>query len=264
MPQATYRGFVSISKARHWWLALLILMVGCRVRTADSSAVLVANGVETLAHPEVVLLINMSTAAICSGTFVSPSVLVTASHCFKQRDGADISFDGHRPVGAFHGAFVGDPAALRADDLAVLRFDQDVAPAVATLASESPQAGAAVEMVGFGRLHSQQSSTSGVKRAGINQVAAVGDGFIVVEGLDAPRAGVAPGEQAVGARGDSGGPLFSQGLLVGVDTGGGPTSPGKKRSLYVDLTSSSSLQILCEALRGGAHVEGFTTVRCDP
>ncbi len=240
-----------------------LLAAGCRPRGGDDSVVLVTNGVETNERPEVVKLVNTRTGALCTGTFVGPRVVLTAAHCFTDKHAADLSWEGLAPIHAWHGGRLGDLAALTPEDVAVIAFTDDVAPGVAPVAATRPAAGERIEVFGYGRLDATDQATSGVKRRGVNTVAEARDGFLIVEGVSSPNTHTEAGENAVGARGDSGGPLFVKDAVAGVDSGGGKVEAGRKRTKYVDITAPAAHQVLCQAIQAGVAIAGMSAAVCD-
>ena len=104
-----------------------------------------------------------------------------------------------------------------------------------------------VEVAADGRF---EGSGSGTKRYGTNKVSKKDRGFISFYGLAAEEEGVTSGELVASGSGDSGGPMFVDGQLVGVTSGGGlvRTADGGVVSVshYVDLNSTESLNFLSQ------------------
>jgi hypothetical protein len=92
----------------------------------------------------------------------------------------------------------------------------------------------------------------GLKRDGTNVVDDVADGFITFIGTPQAAEGIEPGTKVLAGSGDSGGPLFIDGKLAGVTSGGGLYWAGSGYdglSYYVDINSESSRSFLETVLK---------------
>src|SRR5436190_11555403 len=197
------------------------------------------NGIETTAYPAVVavgILNRDGSGALCSGTLIAPTVVLTAGHC--------LSFD---PIAAVIAIFPDGVTEIDIDaaswevhpdfdidrvavaDVAAVVLDRpvtDVAPLPLVALAPSPKSRGAI--VGFG---DAGDTGVGIKRAGRvrltrcpRSVRTVGiqrgqlDGSLCWR----PRR---KGQDT--CHGDSGGPLLVDGLVAGVTSGGFPDCPGR-------------------------------------
>lgn len=136
-------------------------------------------------------------------------------------------------------------------DLAILRTAEPSPgerPRVPARISKTPaQRGEAVEIVGYGYYDMSTFGKKGddLKRVGRNTIASVGDGFIGIVGLVKNSSSTPSGENASAGNGDSGGPMFRQGELVGVASAGGTGGIfSRGEASYVDLNTPESKAFL--------------------
>jgi hypothetical protein len=120
---------------------------------------------------------------------------------------------------------------------------------VAQLFAQPPRPGDQLTIVGYGLNDLRTRSGAGRKRVGTNTVTRVSSGMIQFQAYQGER-------KAVSGSGDSGGPLFINGKLAGV-TSGGAHFGGFKESMYVDLSSQMSQAFLRDAVRRGAVIPGI-------
>lgn len=262
-------------------LGLALITTACGSQQEPQSQTKVTNGL-TIGEdqfPSVVLLIMETSEgqAICTGTFVNDHQVVSAGHCVaglaphnpqlvyaKVTTAADGSH--HYRVGARALSLVQNPQydinaanGVNGDDLAVINFPANTAPAISRVAQTPPPIGAALTIVGYGNNRTffengnLTGEGSGTKRFGVNHIRAKEDGFLTFYGVPESVAGLELGALAASGSGDSGGPMFVGGQLVGVTSGGGlgETSDGLlvNVSHYVDLNSRGSRAFLAANLR---------------
>ncbi len=163
-------------------LALLItfLLVGCGKgplgdqNLPSPDAVLVT---PTSDYPAVVMVILPNNAGLCSGTFISPTAVMTAAHCAKTAGRyqvyASFGVFSTYTVTSFGPGVVDDP-----NDIAVLVFNSPVADPtqgqVANIGNAVAQ-GDTTTLVGFGCNDIITKSGAGIKRAGTNVVNYIDD-----------------------------------------------------------------------------------------
>lgn len=236
----------------------------------SSSQLKVTNGTEidNEEFPAVVLLYDDKIGSICTGTFVTETIVLTAAHCSM---GGEVGQDGvvdHQlkiieiedpeeksaKLVATSTKVVRNPLWDAAGrnvnryDLGLVFFEPGVAKAVRRLASNQAQVGDEFTIVGYGLNTSNpnDSSSAGIKRKGINQISEVSGGFLQFIGKSQTTNG--DGSDVAAGSGDSGGPLFVDGQVAGVTSGGGWGGFGRTRSLYIDIHSETSKEFLLDYL----------------
>ncbi len=274
--QMTWLNFAAIAT-----LGLSAFACGTAYQTATDSAVKVTNGREIAEtdYPSVVYIASQvqDGVASCTATFVNDSQVVSAAHCVEGTSASNPSLylvkvtyvDGEAQLSAVAKAqrWV-RPANYNFDDgvnkldVSVISFPANSAPAVSALAAVPTKAGDSLTIVGYGNNRNFiddsgqfTGSGAGKKRVGTNQVGAVVDGMIQFIGTPSAGSDFEPGSLVLSGSGDSGGPLFVNGRLAGVTSGGGvgKTSDGEEVyiSQYVDLKSADSQALLKKALKPG-------------
>ena len=195
------------------------------------------NGTMTRDYPAVAGLVILSagSVALCTGTLVSPSVVVTAAHCFDSsptRVVAGFFPDGvteqdyDATASAQHPSYV--PGRLAYADIGLLLLAtpvQGVTPM--PLAGAAPHRRRPGIIVGFGK---DQLGMIGVKEMGTIRLRRCPRAFLPA-GLLRRQLSTSlcwrptPGGQDT-CPGDSGGPLLVNGVVAGVTSGGYPDCPG--------------------------------------
>jgi hypothetical protein len=261
---------------------LALQLIGCGSPSTGTSAVKVTNGIEIAEtdFPSVVFIAAQTPEGLanCTATFVNDSQAVSAGHCVEgtsernpalylveqtfvrgrpqmraiaraQRWYRDAAYDINEGVGPL--------------DLSVINFPANTAPATSKLAVVDPKVEDELTIVGYGNnrnyvddLGQLTGSGAGKKRKGTNIVANVSDdGMIQFIGLPEAVSDAEAGTYALSGSGDSGGPLFINGRLAGITSGGGvgQTEDGQEFyiSQYVNIRSTSSQALLKKALKAG-------------
>jgi secreted trypsin-like serine protease len=256
-------------------LALAGFTSGCGSSTNEQSTTKVTHGREIAESefPSVVLLYMQTAegASICTGTFVNNYQVVTAAHCvdglsttrpslYYVSPGANGGLSANaQAVSLKRNSRFDISKGVSGSDLAVVSFSPNTAPATSEFASAPPKQDDPLTIVGYGNNETIQTETgidgqgSGVKRVGTNKVFSIEEGLITFVGTSkASEPSLPVGENSLSGSGDSGGPLFINGRLAGVTSGGGfSTQQDGSRiavSLYVDLTSAESRAFLATAI----------------
>lgn len=261
--------------------AALSLLSACGSQiSSENSELSVTNGRE-IGEDEfasTVLLVSQTRygSSICTATFVNDRQAITASHCVVELSPASpemyyVRSDivGGSPRFTALAKAISYKAQARYSfninngvnkyDLAIVNFPAGTAPAAARIASQTPSVGSELVIVGYGNNEnfiaangSQGGTGSGVKRVGTNEIALVEDGMLVFAGNPSSDDGAPQGEYVSSGSGDSGGPMFVNGELVGVTSGGGlaQLEDGSLISIsrYVDLNSPESKAFLAANL----------------
>ncbi len=250
--------------------ATFAVAFGCGAPHADNSAVKITNG-KTLTdadYPSVVLLYDASAGALCSGTFINSTTVISAAHCTESGkvasdgtvSGASLSIIKVQNLAAGQASLVATATKLVRNplwdkngknvnkyDLSLITFPEGTAEAVSQIATVEPSAGDKLTIVGYGLNQStnlQDGSSAAVKRIGTNTIKDVSEGFIEFTGANKTTS--ADGTNASASAGDSGGPLFVNGKVAGVTSGGGAGGifSSSSESLYIDLNSPESQAFL--------------------
>lgn len=195
-------------------------------------------------------------AQVCTGTFIAERIVITAAHCITDRVSADgfVNKPGAERIGGkipsrifVHPEYQWSSGFDPLHDVALMEFASDLAPAVAHFSPQPAKAGDAVEIVGFGRLDPNDNDSAGVKRWGANTLETAGE-TLTFKGLAESRD--LDGKDTASARGDSGGPMFLAGALIGT-TVGGAVDEGRKISQYTHLHAAGIKRFLAQARARG-------------
>ena len=263
--------------------ASLMSACGTQKKPQNYASLKITNGVNVSEDefPSVVLLVveKNGKREICSGTFVNDHQLVTAAHCVVDAVTGNLarvfyatpaySYDENEPQLRFvaqalnirvHPGFQRSQSLEPStNDLAVIDFPYGIAPSYSTIGYDAPEIDDAITIVGFGNNQSyldeqgyQAGEGSGVKRAGRNVVTERDGGLISFKGLGTESSDFNQGDWSATGSGDSGGPMFLNGTLVGVTSRGelNEVKGGEYLavSYFVDLTNEDNRRFLDEAM----------------
>lgn len=229
----------------------LLISSGCALRSNnDTATVKVVGGTQIpLSEDPWTLKINFpdddDRENLCTATFVSHNTMVTAAHCTLQtRVIALPELGGVRSVKVY-----GYPSRFPAlgtiddpNDVAVVVFPDNTAPAHARLATKEPKKGDAVTLVGYGSCTEFRGPAETLKRCrGTNTIAEIDAETMIVT---RESGGV------LLSKGDSGGPLFTDGnQIIGVANSGNGV-----RSRHANLFAPKNLAFLKTVVRDGKAV----------
>jgi len=257
---------VGISLAK---LERVILAIGCASAAclagathapepAARSSAAITNGTADSSDPAVVSIVGASGATECSGTLVAAHVVLTAGHCTI----AEVVQGGSVVIGSsLADAVVTIPIAKAVahpqfdlgtltNDIGILVLASAATPTPIALASSAPDAGATVQLVGWG-LTGEDAGDTGQKREGTTTVTAVDPTtFSVASTPSQP------------CNGDSGGPalLTAGGVqsVVGVTSNGDAACDAGATYTRVDAYLASFLQPTMAAYALGSASTGQT------
>lgn len=237
-------------------------IVGCRT-TGDKTDLKITGGELTDELPAVVQLTTRD--ALCTGTFVSKTTLLTAAHCVKVRA------DGTPYVATTVNTGRGTPqvitsklvfhhgkelAAWSADtlyqDFVVVLFGQPIAPAYVpinlnTIANAAKPSDIRVTIIGFG-MERNDPATAEKKRMAQTRVAElVSNKSIHLSGIPITNPG------------DSGSPLLVNSEIVGILSSGAydEQNPSESGSSFVNISHQENVDLMRKAIAAGAEIAGF-------
>ncbi len=247
--------------------------------TTNANCFNIVHGQSTSAYPEVTLLISTDKQGkimgTCTGTFIGPKTVITAAHCITANETIGISRASRIYANGSNdqevmASFIPATKVLNKDpyinnrnwtkqdaraDVAILIFSQTVAPAVAPIIDRQVNSGEEVTVVGFGmdKVDPSQASLIDSKQFGFNTLNVESFGLAILS----PYSGGSFYSKNTGtASGDSGGPLFVDGKIAGVLSGGGPSETNRNidQSAYADLNSASIQSFIQDAISQGADI----------
>lgn len=257
----------------------------------------IVDGVETSSFPSVVLFMSGKKGgqmAKCTGTVVGHNSIITAAHCITGSTSDIYVMQGSRYIGSdhdvalktaispnvivSHGTITNSTGKLafsqRPDDLVVFifkdkTFSQKDVIIPSLLKLDRPSQFSEVILTGFGKSSINDHSDTSIKRMGRGRYVynpTIGKDLVFTfdrDVNDQTFAALGSKEYSLTLQGDSGGPLLaktSRGLeVVGVLSGGGTSTDGSVgRSIYVDLYSARSLELLSKARSKGAVFNDLT------
>ena len=230
-----------------------------------NSDIKVTNGISASQEdfPAVVQLSLYSgwSGSICTGTWVNDHQVITAAHCVYSNPKV---YAGNIRALSYHRQedySMNVNGGVNPLDLAIVNFPAGSAPATRQLIAKAPERGVEALIVGFGNNVIGQSKSGGISgsgagqlRYGRNAVAGMSeDGMLQIVGVPKAKHTVEGeeiplGDYASTGSGDSGGPIFVDGKLAGVTSGGGigELESGELVAIgmFTDLNSEASQAFL--------------------
>lgn len=209
----------SMTTAIGFVVAILIFNTGCAFRGDESSTVKVVGGSE-ISRSEAPWTLKITfpneSNNFCTATFVSHNTMLTAAHCASDHPVITLpELSGVTSVKVYQypSRFPSLGTIDDANDVAVVVFPDNTAPAYIQLATHEPTKGDAVTLVGYGSCTQFLGPRETMGRCrGTNEI----------DEIDAETMIVTRGSTGVVlSKGDSGGPLFAAGnKIIGVANAG--------------------------------------------
>lgn len=270
----------------------------------------VINGKDTTDYPSVGLLAELDPKNViggtCSGIWVGPNTMITAAHCITAGSETELVYlkgnsvstgetiqeaqkivdGGIKPKKVIinaeelkHGNLENDAIEMNIayKDMAILIFEDDVAPATTKILDRLPKDQEAAVIVGFGATSSAvrtaEAGEKSIKRVGKNHVVVRDElrqafpDLLLMFGRGETEDTSGKAVDSLSGAGDSGGPIFVDGAVAGVVSNGtsdqdsnnqvsdlGEQFGGKGDNLtvYASLNSSFAKALLEKAKKAGA------------
>jgi hypothetical protein len=246
----------------------VIAFISSCVPNKPSGSLKVANGIEAKSNefPSVIVIrsaesLTPKSIGSCTATAVSSRTLLTASHCLYSRETKTVenaiwidSKDGEKIVADktnifLHPNYRDSGGSMDGNfDIAVVTFKKDVFESWVQISKDPGVAGDQITLVGFG-ITSVGGTDSGKKRYGKNFIKTLEgkpdstgisyakDTIVLSAGVRDDKAadseGVARGEKVTNLQGDSGGPIFLKGSILGVASTVGGTDRKYLQGNYI-------------------------------
>jgi|688.fasta_scaffold262213_1 hypothetical protein len=243
----------------------------CKSRAENESRVKVVNGTDISANgfPAVVRIAfeQGNRSAMCTATWVSDRVLLTAAHCVEGADRSpnrlsvvDGTGTGQRAIRVIsHPTYT--PDCGNCYDIAVAVFKEKASPFYIPVALTQAQVGDPLTIIGYGNINHLTQKGSGTKRQGTNKVSAIDyRGRVDFVGLMEPSGneGKGTGIDVTNSQGDSGGPMLIksrvQGVSSSVNTGPNNRNVGHYESVRAPAVSAW----LTKLAASGVYILGFS------
>lgn len=301
-------------------LSLTLLMIGCgggsdkkakgATRGSGKACLNIVNGKRTSGFPSVVMITSVEKGdltGVCTGTFVGPNVLLTASHCgvsedtesllYIKGDDVDIGTGKTRRTELIKSGIrakrimilskkltKGDSSKMADShqDLALMIFSKNVAPAISPLMTGRAGDNDKITMVGFGmtslveaEIKKQGNDTRNSKRYGYNKISSLPEGIAPIEGIyfvagrSANDGSGKAASDSAASHGDSGGPIFVGKALAGVASTGVQISTMDKdvreafgefdsMNVYADVSNDAAISFFKKGEAAGAVFQRAT------
>ena len=236
-----------------------------RAPNVPVSDVKVGNADPSNAYPAV-FSFQPTASSTCSCTFVTRTHMLTAWHCIKHAGEGGVIFQGEKSLEVIlpEARLWRDKLDSMHQDVAIVRFGKEIAPAVMPIGTRTPEPSEFVLVVGYGEAGfaddkyyggeanfsaEKKDSSDGIKRVGIATIKDGPEKLVDLEGKPLQLDGVivTRPDGAYLQPGDSGGALIQDGAIVGINSHGPSESEATGRySFFVDLRSPVSQSLLAK------------------
>ncbi len=192
---------------------------------------------------------------LCTGTFVSHNVMLTAAHCVSENDQVSLSELGNVRSLSSHPyppGIIGTNWIESPNDVGIIIFPDNTSQHFASITAAAPSVGDPIEILGYGSCEDFLGDRDGFRRCvGWNQISRIDPDTRIVTRSD--------GGQTL-SKGDSGGPLFNQrNEIAGVANATVLDDQGKRKFLHTNLMNRENRDWLEQIARSnGVEICGIT------